>query len=59
MPWLVFDGMTVKERVREAAISVVESDFADEHETIAGLKKRKRPPKPPARKLRRRSKTTP
>jgi hypothetical protein len=51
--------VTVKERVRESALSVVESDFADEHETIAGLKKRKRPPKPPARKLRRRSKTTP
>jgi hypothetical protein len=50
--------MTVKERVREAALSVVESDFADENETIAGLKRRKHPRKPPARKLRRR-KTTP
>jgi len=51
--------VTVKERVRESALSVVESDFADEHETIAGLKKRKHPPKPPARKLRRRTKPTP
>jgi hypothetical protein len=48
--------MTVKERVRESAISVVESDFADEHETIAGLKRRKHPPKPPVRKPRRRRK---
>jgi hypothetical protein len=46
--------MTVKERVRESALSVVESDFTDERETIAGLKRRKHPPKRPARKLRRR-----
>jgi hypothetical protein len=46
--------MTVKERVRESALSVVESDFADEHETIAGLKRRKHPPKPPVRRRRRR-----
>lgn len=46
--------MTFKERVRESAISVVESDFADEHETIAGLKRRKHPPKAPVRKRRRR-----
>jgi hypothetical protein len=57
MPWLLFHGMTVKERVRESAISVVESDFADEHETIAGLKRRKHPPKPPTRRRRRRKPT--
>jgi hypothetical protein len=49
--------MTVKERVRESALSVVESDFADEHETIAALKRRKRPPKQSARKLPRRKRT--
>ena len=49
--------MTVKERVRESALSVVESDFADERETIAGLKRRKHPPKQPARKLPRRKRT--
>jgi hypothetical protein len=46
--------MTVSERVRQSALSVVESDFANEHETIAGRRRRIHPPKPPARKLRRR-----
>jgi hypothetical protein len=46
--------MTVRERVRQSALSVVESDFADDRETIAGLRRRIHPPKPPVRKLRRR-----
>jgi hypothetical protein len=46
--------MTVRERIRQSALSVVESDFADDRETIAGLRRRIHPPKPPVRRLRRR-----
>ena len=46
--------MTVKERIRESAVSVVESDFAHDRETIAALRRRTRSPKPVTRKLRRR-----
>jgi hypothetical protein len=46
--------MTFQELNRQSAVSVLESDFAHERETIAGLKRRIHPPKPPARRLRRR-----
>ena len=45
--------MTVKERIQESAVSVVESDFAHDRETITALRRRTRQPKA-ARKLRRR-----
>jgi hypothetical protein len=42
--------MTVKERIRQSSISVVESDFLDDDETIAALKRRTRRPKHPGRR---------
>jgi hypothetical protein len=45
--------VTVKERIQESSISVVESDFANDRETIAALRRRTHPPKP-ARKFWRR-----
>jgi hypothetical protein len=54
-PVATVDGqVTVKERIRESAVSVVESDFAHDRETIAALRRRTRSPKPVTRKLRRR-----
>jgi hypothetical protein len=49
--------MTVKERIQESAVSVVESDFAHDHETIAGLRRRIHPPKRASRRLWRRKTT--
>jgi hypothetical protein len=46
--------VTVKERIRESSISVVESDFANDRETIAAMKRRTHPPKPAGRKFWRR-----
>jgi hypothetical protein len=50
--------VTVKERIQESAVSVVESDFAHDRETIEALRRRTRPPKPVTRKLRRRKQST-
>ncbi len=38
--------MTVRQRIQESAVSVVASDFANDAETIAGLRKRTHAPKP-------------
>jgi hypothetical protein len=51
--------MNIQERIRQSAVSVVESDFASDQETISGLKRRRHPPKPPGRKLRRRPRAAP
>jgi hypothetical protein len=53
------DGqVTVKERIQESAVSVMESDFAHDRETIEALRRRTHPPKPVTRKLRRRKQST-
>lgn len=57
-PATVDGQVTVKERMRESAVSVLESDFAHDHETIAALRRRTHPPKPVTRKLRRRKQDT-
>jgi hypothetical protein len=49
--------VTVKERIRESSISVVESDFVDDRETIAAMKRRTNPPKRVGRKFWRRKLT--
>jgi hypothetical protein len=46
--------MTVKELIQQSSVSVMESDFAHDRETIAELRRRTHPPKPATRKLRRR-----
>jgi hypothetical protein len=48
------EPVTVNERIRQSSISVVESDFAHDDETIAALKRRTRRPKPAGRRLGRR-----
>jgi hypothetical protein len=49
--------VTVKELIRQSAVSVVESDFAHDDETIAAMKRRTRRPKPVHRRLGRRKPT--
>jgi hypothetical protein len=49
--------MTVQERIRESSLSVVESDFANDRETIDALKRRTHPPKPAIRRFWRRKPT--
>jgi hypothetical protein len=46
--------MSVKERVLQTSISVLESDFADDHETVVAWRRRTHPPKPQLRRFRRR-----
>jgi hypothetical protein len=46
--------MNVKERILQTAVSVVESDFADDHETVAAWRRRVHPPRPQVRRFRRR-----
>jgi hypothetical protein len=46
--------MTVQQRIRESGLSVIESDFANDRETIHALKRRTHPPKPATRRFWRR-----
>jgi len=46
--------MTVKERIHQSAVSVVESDFAHDDETVAAWRRRNHPRKPQYRRFRRR-----